>query len=62
MLDPCVVLDGRVIGTWRRALARTTVTIDVDLFEEPAPRVHRAIVAAANRYGAFFGLDAMATL
>jgi hypothetical protein len=58
MLDPCVVSGGRVIGTWRRAVERTTVTIEVDLFEEPTSRVHRAIAAAGEHYGAYLGLDA----
>ena len=37
MLSPCVVLDGRVVGTWRRTLARAGVTIALALFAKPAP-------------------------
>ena len=58
MLGPCVVFDGRVIGTWRRTLTRTAVAIDIDWFEVPAPRANQAIAAAARRYGAFLGLEA----
>ncbi len=58
MLSPCVVLNGRVIGTWRRTLARAAVAIELDLFEEPARRGSTAITAAARRYGAFLGLEA----
>jgi hypothetical protein len=58
MLSPCVVLNGRVIGTWRRTLARGAVAIELDLFEEPARRGSTAITAAARRYGAFLGLEA----
>ena len=53
MLGTCVVLDGRVIGTWRRTLARAAV----DLFEAPTRREHQAITVAAQRYGAFLGLE-----
>ena len=56
MLGPCIVLGGRVAGTWRRTLARGAVEIELDLFEVPAPREHRAIAVAARRYGAFHGL------
>jgi len=57
MLGTCVVVDGRVIGTWRRTLARATVAIGLDLFEAPVPRARQAITAAAQLYGAFLGLE-----
>jgi len=57
MLGTCVVLDGRVIGTWRRTLARAAVAIELDLFEAPTRREHQAITVAAQRYGAFLGLE-----
>ena len=57
MLGTCVVLDGRVVGTWRRTLARASVEIELDLFEAPARRGHRAIADVAHRYGAFLGLE-----
>jgi hypothetical protein len=56
MLGTSIVVDGRVIGTWRRTLARATVVIELDLFEAPVPRARQAI-AAAQRYGAFLGLQ-----
>jgi hypothetical protein len=58
MLGACLVLDGRVIGTWRRTLARAAVAIELDLFEAPAPRAQQAIAVAAQRYGAFHGVEA----
>lgn len=58
MLNPTVVVDGRVIGTWRRTLARAMVTMDLHLFKAPTPNERRAIGAAAKRYGAFLGLEA----
>jgi hypothetical protein len=61
MLDPCIVLDGRVIGTWRRTLGRNTVDIELDLFDRAAQGLHPAITAAAARYGAFVGLEVVVT-
>jgi hypothetical protein len=55
-LHPCIVVDGRVIGTWRRVVTRTTVAIELDLFEAPSRRVRQNIAQAADRYGAFLGL------
>ena len=62
MLDPCVVLDGYVIGTWRRVFVRTTVAIEIDLFKTPTSRELRAILVAAERYGKFLGLEVSATI
>ncbi len=58
MLGPCVVLDGRVIGTWKRTLGRETVAIKIDLFEAPAREASPVIEDAARRYGDFLGLEA----
>lgn len=56
LLDACVVVDGRVIGTWKRALASTSVALEVAFFDEPR-RAHRArIDAATARYARFLGL------
>jgi Winged helix DNA-binding domain len=58
MLGPCVVLDGRVIGTWKRTLGRETVAIEIDLFEAPARAASSVIEDASRRYGNFLGLAA----
>ncbi len=57
MLDPVVVLDGRVVGTWRRELGRRAVAIEVELFGSASPAVREAIFQAAQRYGDFLGLE-----
>lgn len=59
LLAPCVVVDGRVIATWRRELGRGAVAIAITPFDPP--RGERAIIAAARRYAAFLGLDAEIT-
>jgi hypothetical protein len=58
ILSTCIVLDGRVIGTWRRTLARQNVAIELDLFEAAKPPEHQAIADAARRYAAFLSLEA----
>ncbi|HSY38788.1 MAG TPA: crosslink repair DNA glycosylase YcaQ family protein, partial [Polyangia bacterium] len=57
LLAPTVVVGGRVVGTWRRTLGRGVVTIALSLFGKPAPRDRIRIEAAAERYGAFLGLE-----
>jgi len=58
MLDPCVVVDGRVAGTWRRTLGRGSVDVELRLFERPPAAIRRALLAAVARYGAFLELEA----
>jgi hypothetical protein len=61
MLGTCIVLEGRVIGTWKRTLARAGVAIELDFFETPTKRAQQAAAAAARRYGAFLGLEIRVT-
>jgi len=61
MLGPCIVLDGRVAGTWRRTLGRHTVAIELDLFETPASAEGHAMAEASQSYGAFLGLETRVT-
>jgi hypothetical protein len=60
MLRPCVVVDGRIVGTWRRTLGSRTVDIELDLFEPQPAAARRAVAAAAARYGAFLELEVRA--
>jgi hypothetical protein len=53
LLDPSVVEGGRVVGTWRRTIARGAVAIEISPF---APMSARAFAGAAKRYAAFLGL------
>jgi hypothetical protein len=53
-----VLVDGRVAGTWRRAVSRTRVDVDIACYSPPGPLVRRGIERAAARYGTFLGLDA----
>ncbi len=57
-----VVVDGRVVGRWRRTIKRTKraprVEVDVELFEAQPKAVRSGIVRHADRFGEFLGLDA----
>lgn len=63
---PTVVVDGRVVGTWRRTLRRPkktpSVAIEVELFEAVPRAARRSIDAAAARYGEFHGCPATVTV
>jgi hypothetical protein len=52
-----LVLDGRVVGTWRRILKKNAVTIVLRIFMPLHEAEISSITAAANRYGAFLGLS-----
>jgi hypothetical protein len=50
-----IVFDGRVRGTWQRALAPSTVTVSLDFWGRASTPERRAVEAAAARFGAFLG-------
>ncbi len=51
-----IVVDGRIVGTWRRTLRKTAVTVETNLFIDLTDAAHHAVAAAAQRYAAFLGL------
>jgi len=53
MLSPSVVVDGRIVGTWRRTIGRDAVTVAVSPFARLTARDRELIGAAAGRYGRF---------
>ncbi len=57
LLAPCVVVDGQVIGLWRRTLTTKRVAITIEPFDRASRDVRDAIAAAAERYGAFLALE-----
>ena len=52
-----VVVDGRVVGTWKRTLRKASVAVEVELFEAVPKAVRASIEAAGAGYGAFHGLE-----
>jgi winged helix DNA-binding protein len=53
-----VVLDGQVVGRWRRIVERSSIAIDVRLARALRPRERRAVDDAVERYGVFVELPA----
>ena len=51
------LVDGQMVGGMRRTVAADKVTFAVDLFRGLTDDEHDAVVAAADRYGVFLGLD-----
>lgn len=58
MLDPCVVVDGAVVGTWRRTLARRGAAIAIAPFAPLDASARAAVEAAVAPYAAFLGVEA----
>lgn len=52
-----VLVDGQLVGGWRRELGKTTVVVDVTLLRKLSRIERRALGAAAQRYAAFVGLE-----
>ncbi len=57
ILSPIVVIDGQVVGAWKRRLKKGTVVIDPVWFHPPGKAQQETFRQAAMRYGAFLGLD-----
>jgi hypothetical protein len=55
ILRATVILDGRIIGTWRRTIVKEEVAIDVDPFAPLDKSQRRGIEEVAARYGKFLG-------
>lgn len=56
VFQPTLVIDGQVVGTWRRTLNKRQVLLTLKPFQ-PLDQTGRALVAAAaEQYGAFLGL------
>jgi hypothetical protein len=53
ILGPVIVLNGRIVGLWKRIIEKRKVVISTNLF---TPNVQKAVAAAAERYGTFVGL------
>jgi hypothetical protein len=55
LLTPTVVVNGRVVGTWARALRGDAVVVKGSFFERAGAGRQRAFAAAAEEYGRFLG-------
>jgi len=52
---PTIVVDGRVVGTWRRRLKKNAIDLTLDSFTPPVDWEERAL-GAARSYSDFIGL------
>ena len=53
MFNPIVVIDGRVVGTWKRTFKKDTVALRFSSFTSWSDAQAGAITAAAEQYGRF---------
>ena len=58
LLRPTLLVDGRVLGTWRSSRRRDRLELVVEPFDELAPEVRAGLEAEAADVGRFLGLDA----
>jgi hypothetical protein len=60
ILNPVIVLDGEVVGTWKRTLGKNGVIVTPQLFDGPLSIDQEGgLAAAVERYGRFLGLPAL---
>jgi hypothetical protein len=52
-LSNIIVVDGQIVGTWKRALRRDAVVIETNLLTRLTRAENRAVSLAAQRYGEF---------
>ncbi len=54
--DSTIVIDGLVVGSWRRTFKTNEVVIEFAPLRTLIPAEHEAMIAAAERFGAFLGM------
>ena len=55
IFSPVIVIDGRVVGTWKRTLKKDSVLIETSLFATPTDAQQQALFDAKERYQRFLG-------
>jgi len=58
MPRPTLLLDGKVAGTWKRKMAKKSIQVTIEPFRALAQEELDALQQAAQRYAAFYGMDA----
>ncbi len=59
IFNPLIVVDGQVVGTWKRALKKDALVITPTLFAKLNKAETRAFHAAASRYGKFLNASVL---
>ena len=52
-LTAVILVNGQIVGTWKRTLTKETVVVELNLFTSPTRAENKAIEAAAQQYGVF---------
>ncbi len=60
LFNHTIVMDGRVVGTWKRTMKKDTVILTPNFFIPLDEAETQAFVASTNRYGEFLGMSASA--
>jgi hypothetical protein len=58
LLNPAVLVDGRLVGSWKRDIVKRSVSIETRLWRPLSRTEHAALQEEANRFAAFLGLAA----
>ncbi|MVM38289.1 hypothetical protein GO730_13080 [Spirosoma sp. HMF3257] len=53
IFSPVIVVDGRVVGTWKRTIRKEAVSIETRLFFTLSEEQHQAVSLAGERYRSF---------
>ncbi len=53
-----IVIDGKVVGSWKRTLKASSVVVEINPFRHLTDAEMESIQKAADRYGVFLGLPA----
>ena len=56
LIGSVIVIGGRVVGTWKRALEKELVKITLSAFSPLSKAEREAVDCAAQRYGSFLGM------
>jgi len=56
VLNPTIVLDGLVVGTWKRTIKKDSVLLTPSLFTTLTKAELHALVESANRYSTFLNM------
>ena len=56
LLNPAIVINGKIVGTWKRTFKRNTVIIEPRLLTSLNKTETRALTAAAGRYARFLDM------
>ena len=57
LLPHVVIVDGQVVGGWKRAQSKTTVVVELSLVAGLRTTERKAVVAAAQSFGRFLELS-----